>query len=39
MLLRVTWRKEDDHIIVFKHEENQMVFEMKRVQLPQETEE
>jgi hypothetical protein len=39
MLLRVTWRKEDDHIIVFRHEENEMVFEMKRVQLPQETEE
>jgi hypothetical protein len=39
LLVKITWRKEDDHILVYKHEENEFVFEMKRVALPAETEE
>jgi hypothetical protein len=37
LLVKITWRKEDDHILVYKHDENEFVFEMKRVALPAET--
>lgn len=37
MLLRVVWRKDDDHLIVSVHETGESIFEMKRVDLPQES--